>query len=72
MKRILFALSVLMIASCASGPNHPTLQKAELPELVPLRHYFLNTDDNWYYRISPNGQYLAWLAVDDKRVTVFF
>jgi dipeptidyl aminopeptidase/acylaminoacyl peptidase len=66
---IIFGITIL---SCATAPRHPSLRDAELPDLIPLRHLFVNIDTNFSYKVSPDGKVLAWIAVKNRRLTIFF
>lgn len=46
--------------------THPALQSG-LPDLVPLRHFYANADSKWRYRLSPDGQRLAWLEAKNLK-----
>ncbi|WP_370402066.1 S9 family peptidase [Sulfitobacter sp. JB4-11] len=41
--------------------SHPELVKADLPELVPLNAFYADAFAQWRFRLSPDGQRLAWL-----------
>lgn len=57
------ALSALL-AGCASGPTHPSLEHGKLPELVPVRDFVASRQSTGGYRVSPDGRYLAWFGTD--------
>lgn len=67
---MMVAFVATLAAGCATGPTHPTLRKASLPELIPLRKFFLDVETNYDYKVSPDGKRLAWLAVDNRRLTI--
>jgi len=78
MKKI---FSLLLVTAVLFGPastlagiaaTHPALVDADLPKLIPLRKFFLNVESNYGYSISPDGSRLAWLAVKDRRQTIYF
>jgi dipeptidyl aminopeptidase/acylaminoacyl peptidase len=73
-RRLFVVIATLSIAlgGCATAPTHPSLEDAALPKLIPLRDFFLNLDANYNYQVSPDGKKVAWLAVNNRRVTVFF
>ena len=50
----------LYFAFPSISATHPALQTG-LPELVPLRQFYANADSRWRFRLSPDGQRLAWL-----------
>ena len=64
------ALLCLLVVALAAGAlflvfppisaKHPALQTG-LPDLVPLRHYYANSQSSWRYRLSPDGTHIAWL-----------
>ncbi|MEM7404840.1 MAG: S9 family peptidase [Pseudomonadota bacterium] len=58
---VLLAASVL--AGCEVAPQHPSLKGEALPKLIPLRDFVANTGHVDNFRVSPNGQSLAWTAV---------
>lgn len=47
----------------------PTLLVAELPPLIPMRDFFRNPETTGY-AISPNGEYLAFLAPWENRLNI--
>lgn len=59
-----------MIASCATAPKHPSLRNALLPDLIPLREFFVNIDTNFGYRVSPDAKKVAWIAIKNRRLTI--
>lgn len=61
-----------LVAGCVKGPTHSTLQNANLPDLIPLRKFFVNVETNFDYKVSPDGKKLAWLAVKNRRLTIYF
>jgi dipeptidyl aminopeptidase/acylaminoacyl peptidase len=58
------ALCALWLAGCASGPTHPALAGGKLPELVPVRDFVASRQATGGYRVSPDGQHLAWSGTD--------
>ena len=60
----------LLAVSCATAPRHPALQQADLPELIPVRKFFLGRASS-QHKVSPDGQRLAWLAPKNFRRTIF-
>lgn len=62
----------LVVAGCAIAPTHSTLQNEPLPELIPLRKFFVNIKSNFNYKVSPDGKKLAWIAVKNRRLTIHF
>jgi len=72
--QILVALILwgMLFSSCSIAPRHSNLRNADLPDLVPLRKLFINIDSNFGYRVSPDGKKIAWLAVKNRRVTIYF
>ncbi len=65
-------LGVVLLSSCSTYPKHASLRNADLPELVPLRDFFINIDSNFGYRVSPDGKKIAWIAVKNRRLTIYF
>jgi len=61
-----------IIASCATAPKHPSLRNAHLPDLIPLRKFFINVDTNFGYQVSPDAKKIAWIAVKNRRLTIHF
>ena len=57
----------LLLAGCASAPRHAALQGDALPPLIPARDFFANTASNGAYQVSPDGRWLAWVAVQGTR-----
>ncbi|UCD81870.1 MAG: S9 family peptidase, partial [Desulfobacterales bacterium] len=77
MKRVIhfFAWVVflgIMISGCATAPKHPSLQQADLPDLIPVRKFFLSGKSNSDYKVSPDGKKLAWFAPKKFRRTILF
>jgi len=66
----IIALIGLLAAACATAPKHPTLQQADLPQLIPVRKFFLSRTAS-EHKVSPDGQRLAWLAAKNFRRTIF-
>lgn len=58
------AACVLWLAGCASGPTHPSLAGGQLPELVPVRNFVASREATGGYRVSPDGQRIAWFGTD--------
>ncbi len=69
---VLVILFGTMISGCATAPKHPALQQADLPDLIPVRKFFLSGKTNYDYKISPDGKKLAWFAPKKFRRTIFF
>ncbi|MCR9137100.1 MAG: S9 family peptidase [Alphaproteobacteria bacterium] len=69
MKKSLILLGLAFLLIAATGiylvrpiaESHPALTRSDLPPLIPLREFYANADERWRYRLSPNGQKLAWL-----------
>jgi len=59
---VILAAGFLAVAwpATADEATHKTLRASSLPAIVPLRDFFINRDDRWFYRISPDGKRLAW------------
>ncbi len=68
---LILCLAVGMIGSCASVKSKPP-RFENMPDIFPLHDFLLSKDSNYSYKVSPNGKMLAWLAVKDKRITIFF
>ncbi|HEX8963208.1 MAG TPA: S9 family peptidase [Rhodocyclaceae bacterium] len=61
-----------VLTGCAEHPaRHPALATSALPELLPVRAFFANTDFQGGYQISPDGRKLAWMAVSGLRPAIF-
>ena len=58
------AWCALWLAGCASGPTHPSLAAGPLPELVPVRDFVASRQSTGGYRVSPDGQRIAWFGTD--------
>ena len=67
-----FSLLLLLISGCSTAPSHPTLQKASLPELIPVRDFTANLDANYNYKISPDGKTISWLAVQGTLLRIHY
>ena len=59
-----WAACALVLAGCASGPTHPSLAGAQLPDLVPVRDFVASRQSTGGYRVSPDGQRIAWSGTD--------
>ena len=75
MKRLTcFAAAIVLVlgllSGCAVAPKHPALTASQLPDLIPLRHFFLNKESKFGYRVSPDGEKLGWIAVKNRRLTI--
>ncbi|RZJ09441.1 MAG: S9 family peptidase [Acidovorax sp.] len=57
-------LSCVLVAGCATGPSHPALAGAQLPELIPVRDFVASRQSTGGYRVSPDGQHIAWFGTD--------
>ena len=58
------ACALLVLAGCASGPTHPSLAGAQLPDLVPVRDFVASRQSTGGYRVSPDGKRIAWFGTD--------
>ena len=65
-------LAMVLLAGCATAPQHPALEQSDLPDLIPVRKFFLSGKTNYDYKLSPNGKRLAWIATKKFRRTIFF
>ena len=65
-------LLFLQLVGCSTGPVHPSLQKTALPELIPVRDFTANLDANFNYKLSPDGETLAWIAVQGVKLRIHF
>ncbi|MDA3916355.1 MAG: S9 family peptidase [Deltaproteobacteria bacterium] len=63
---------IFFVTGCSISPVHPTLVKSDLPELIPLRDFFLNVDTKYAYSISPDGNKISWLEPKSRRLTIYF
>ncbi len=50
------------ILGCTSKPTHPSLEQKGFPPLIPIRDLFLNTESEWMFALSPDGEKLAWIG----------
>ncbi|MEM7270003.1 MAG: prolyl oligopeptidase family serine peptidase, partial [Pseudomonadota bacterium] len=72
-RRNLLILSVLLAAAAGSvflifppiSAKHPAL--TNLPELVPLRDFYASSDAKWRFRLSPDGERIAWLEAKNLK-----
>jgi len=64
-------LALLLLGGCATAPTHPSLEKATLPPLIPVRDFVANIDGTGNYRISPDGKALAWKGVSGLKPAVW-
>ncbi len=65
-------LLLSLAAGCSTAPTHPTLQQNALPALIPVRDFTANLDANFNYKLSPDGQTLAWIAVQGTKLRIHF
>lgn len=56
--------AALALGGCASGPTHPSLAGAQLPDLVPVRDFVASRQSTGGYRVSPDGKRIAWFGTD--------
>eukprot|EP01038_Epipyxis_sp_PR26KG_P019254 gene19254-27275_t len=56
--------AALALVGCASGPMHPSLAGAQLPDLVPVRDFVASRQSTGGYRVSPDGKRIAWFGTD--------
>lgn len=68
---VAIVLSLYAVASNDSAPSHPALQAAHLPELIPVRDFYADTDAIWGHLPSYDGSLLAWWGVRWGRERVF-
>lgn len=40
--------------------------------LIPIHSLFLNTKTTWAYKVSPDGNYIAWIGTKGTKSTIFF
>ncbi|TJW45328.1 MAG: S9 family peptidase [Mesorhizobium sp.] len=52
------------------APTHPSLTRAILAPLVPVRDFFANTGAEWEYKPSHDGRLLAWYGVDWTKTVI--
>ena len=69
---IIFLTTGCVTSGTNNYPLHPTLQKSQLPDLIPLRDFFVNTDFENGHKVSPDGKKMAWIATKNKRRTIHF
>ena len=69
-KMLVSLLSLFMVA-CSVQPTHKSLVDNGLPELLPVRDFVANTSSKGHYRISPDGEKLAWKAVAGTQEEIF-
>lgn len=63
---------LLALVGCAELPvRHPALTTDSLPELLPVRAFVAPTDYKGGYQISPDGQKIAWVAVQGISAAIF-
>jgi len=63
-------LVLFVISSCAVAPKHPALKGAQVRDLIPLRHFFINKGTEFGFKVSPDGKKLGWIAVENRRLTI--
>jgi dipeptidyl aminopeptidase/acylaminoacyl peptidase len=67
----LLVASLLVLGGCAVAPTHPALQKASLPDLIPVHDFVADRQSNYGYQVSPDGKKLAWYGVSGARPATF-
>jgi dipeptidyl aminopeptidase/acylaminoacyl peptidase len=60
-----------ILAGCTIAPTHPSLNSAELPELLPLRKFVAGLDEQGGYALSPDGMKLRWFALSGEDMATF-
>jgi dipeptidyl aminopeptidase/acylaminoacyl peptidase len=58
--------------SCISTPEHPGLRDSNLPKLIQSRDFFFSKDDKSGFRVSPDGEKIAWLEVHARSLFLAF
>ncbi len=67
-----FVLSLFFIQGCKLGAKHPSLVDAKLPKMIRIKDLFMNIKYNTNFKVSPDGEKIAWLGEKDKKTTIFF
>ncbi|MGZ3236321.1 MAG: S9 family peptidase [Burkholderiaceae bacterium] len=67
----LFIACLLILSGCAIAPTHSSLQKATLPDIIPVRDFVADRQSNDGYQVSPDGKKLAWYGVSGVRPAIF-
>ena len=62
---------LVALAGCATGPTHPSLAGAQLPELIPVRDFVTSLEATGFHRVSPDGTQLAWKGVQGARPVIW-
>jgi len=68
---VFFTVLSLALGGCAIAPAHPSLERASLPELIPVRDFVADRKMNGGHQVSPDGKKLAWIAIKGMRPAVF-
>lgn len=55
------AIAIIFLVYPPIRATHPALSGGNLPDLVPLNAFYADHDARWRYRLSPDGQRIAWL-----------
>jgi len=63
-------LILFVFNACAVAPKHPALKDAKVQDLIPLRHFFINKETTFGFKVSPDGKKLGWIAVKNRRLTI--
>ena len=69
--QILLIIS-LIITACTTKPVHPGLVQGNLPEMIPLRDFFLSVDSKFGYRVSPDGKKLSWIESRNWQLKIYY
>ncbi len=57
-------LVLFVVSACAVAPKHPALKDASVQDFIPLRHFFINKETTFGFKVSPDGKKLGWIAVE--------
>lgn len=52
------------------GPTQINLKSADLPSIIPFHEFFADMNDEWVYRINPDGSKVAWHAAGFGTVNI--
>ncbi|TIT71408.1 MAG: hypothetical protein E5W51_00375, partial [Mesorhizobium sp.] len=54
------ALGVSYYFEQETAPTHPSLARAAMAPLIPVRDFYANTGAEWGYQPSHDGSMIAW------------
>lgn len=74
LKMAMLVLFVLLVGCFQPTPSavHPALKNAVLPPFIAVEDFFQYRNATREWKVSPDGKWLSWLAVEDYRPSIHF